>query len=121
MFLLVSRLLRGSLISLFSVVSGFAVPRFLVFPLSSCAGSCGFAGRAREASATGEHGGARPPSWLLGNCLLCCSGRNPEIKSPTHEIIRKDKYELSWFFPLQEDDIKVEIPQLLDIFHKSKH
>ena len=87
MFLLVSRLLRGSLISLFSVVSGFAVPRFLVFPLSLCACSCGFAGRAREASATGEHGGARPPSWLLGNCLLCCSGRNPEIKSPTNEIM----------------------------------
>jgi hypothetical protein len=35
--------------------------------------------------------------------------------------VRKDKYELSWFFPLQQEDIKVEIPQLLDIFCKAKH
>ena len=39
----------------------------------------------------------------------------------TKNYVRKDKYELSWFFPLQEEDIKVEIPQLLDIFCKAKH
>ena len=39
----------------------------------------------------------------------------------TKNYVRKDKYELSWFFPLQEEDIKVEITQLLDIFCKSKH
>jgi hypothetical protein len=34
--------------------------------------------------------------------------------------VRKDKYELSWFFAEHEEDIAVEIPQLLDMFSKAK-
>ena len=37
-FLLVSRLLRGWLISLFSVVSGCAVPRFVAVAVADCDG-----------------------------------------------------------------------------------
>jgi hypothetical protein len=38
----------------------------------------------------------------------------------TKNYVRKEKYELSWFFTQQEEDIKVEIPQLLDVFCKAK-
>jgi hypothetical protein len=32
----------------------------------------------------------------------------------TKNFVRKDKYDLSWFFPKKEQDVPVEIPELLD-------
>ena len=51
-FLLVSRLLLGWLVSLFSVISGYVISRFLALP-SSCAGSCCVVWRSREGGGGG--------------------------------------------------------------------
>ena len=82
---------------------------------------------------------------MFADVCVCCSCKDPFESVDTNDLaplpeendpkypqedakyflkknyVRKDKYELSWFFPQKKEDIKVEIPQLLDIFCKPKH